>query len=108
MRETGIYAKSEQSVQSYKCLSGIFTQQGSTVVYKEKQINLHNMELVHIRILPGMLGQDKQIVNHLLKLLKKTKERENLSRPRRAFQPPKVLVMCCTRSIGTMLDITKV
>ena len=51
MRETGIYAESEQSVQSYKCSSGIFTQQGSTVVYKEKQINLHNMKSVHTRIL---------------------------------------------------------
>ena len=51
MRETGIHAKSKQFVQSYKCSSGIFTQQGSTVVYKEKQINLHNMESVHIRIL---------------------------------------------------------
>ena len=51
MRETGIHAESEWSVQSYKCSSGIFTQQGSTVVYKEKQINLHNMESVHTRIL---------------------------------------------------------
>ena len=51
MRETGIHAESKQSVQSYKCSSGIFTQQGSTVVYKEKQINLHNMESVHTRIL---------------------------------------------------------
>ena len=51
MRETGIHAESEQSVQFYKCSSGIFTQQGSTVVYKEKQINLHNMESVHTRIL---------------------------------------------------------
>ena len=38
MRKTGIHAESEQFVQSYKCSSGIFTQQGSTVVYKEKQI----------------------------------------------------------------------
>ena len=51
MRKTGIHAESEQFVQSYKCSSGIFTQQGSTVVYKEKQINLHNMESVHTRIL---------------------------------------------------------
>ena len=51
MRETGIHAESEQFVWSYKCSSGIFTQQGSTVVYKEKQINLHNMESVHTRIL---------------------------------------------------------
>ena len=51
MRETGIHAESKQFVQSYKCSSGIFTQQGSTVVYKEKQINLHNMESVHTRIL---------------------------------------------------------
>ena len=51
MRETGIHAESERFVQSYKCSSGIFTQQGSTVVYKEKQINLHNMESVHTRIL---------------------------------------------------------
>ena len=51
MRETGIHAESEWFVQSYKCSSGIFTQQGSTVVYKEKQINLHNMESVHTRIL---------------------------------------------------------
>ena len=51
MRETGIHAESERFVQSYKCSSGIFTQQGSTVVYKEKQINLYNMESVHTRIL---------------------------------------------------------
>ena len=51
MRETGIHAESEQFVQFYKCSSGIFTQQGSTVVYKEKQINLHNMESVYTRIL---------------------------------------------------------
>ena len=51
MRETGIHAESKQFVQSYKCSSGIFTQQRSTVVYKEKQINLHNMESVHTRIL---------------------------------------------------------
>ena len=51
MRETGIHAESEQFVPSYKCSLGIFTQQRSTVVYKEKQINLHNMESVHTRIL---------------------------------------------------------
>ena len=51
MREIGIHAESEQFVWSCKCSSGIFTQQGSTVVYKEKQINLHNMESVHTRIL---------------------------------------------------------
>ena len=51
MRETEIHTKSKQFVQSYKCSSRIFTQQGSTVVYKEKQINLHNMKSVHTRIL---------------------------------------------------------
>ena len=51
MRETRIHAELKWFVQSYKCLSGIFTQQGSTVVYKEKQINLHNMESVYTRIL---------------------------------------------------------
>ena len=54
MRETEIHAKSKQSVQSYKCSSGIFTQQGSTVVYKEKQINLYNMESVHTKILTAL------------------------------------------------------
>ena len=33
-------------------------------------------------------------MNHLLKLLKKVKEKKDLSKPRKAFQPPKVSVMC--------------
>ena len=74
MRETGIHAESERFVQSYKCSSGIFTQQGSTVVYKEKQINLHNMESVHTRILTwtymGDFLQRKRLVQQSLVLFK--------------------------------------
>ena len=66
MRETGIHAESKWFVQFYKCSSGIFTQQGSTVVYKEKQINLHNMESVHTRILTDCsLGTDGTILGYL-------------------------------------------
>ena len=56
--------------------------------------------------LSGMPGQDKQIVNHLLKLLKKAKERKNLSRPRKAFQPPKVLVMCYIFPFPVIVEFT--
>ena len=74
MRETGIHVESEWSVQSYKCSSGIFTQQGSTVVYKEKQINLHNMESVHTRILTksDFVQSDTSdwTVNQMFKFLK--------------------------------------
>ena len=41
-------------------------------------------------------------------VVKKVKERKDLSKPRKAFQPPKVSAMCYMRLIRTMSDYTKV
>ena len=39
---------------------------------------------------------------------KKQKKEKTFQKPRKAFQPPKISVMCCMKLTGTMLGYTKV